>query len=230
MSGFLLAAASAVWFGILTSVSPCPLATNVAAISYISRRVSRTRQVVLAGLLYTLGRTLTYVVLGALLVSSAHAIPAVSHFLQRYMNIALGPILILAGMFLLELLSFKTPSIGASERLARLVEAWGVWSPLALGALFAVSFCPVSAAWFFGSLITLAVKFSSRIVLPLLFGVGTALPVLAFAAIIAFSAQAVGKAFEKVNVVERWARRVTGVVFILIGVYFCMVHIFCVLG
>ena len=102
-----LPAATAAWLGILTSISPCPLATNLVAISFISRRIGSPARVLWTGLLYTLGRTITYAALGSLLVGSALLIPQVSLALQYWMNRLLGPILVLVGMFLLEMLRFN---------------------------------------------------------------------------------------------------------------------------
>ncbi len=226
MAEFLLAVVSAFWLGILTSISPCPLATNVAAISFVSRRVASPFKVFLTGLLYTGGRTLSYLVLGVLLVSSLLLTPTVSHMLQKYMNKLLGPLLILAGMILLELIQIKFSSSGVSEKMQKRVEAMGMWAALPLGVLFALSFCPASAALFFGSLVPLAVKSESRLLLPTVYGVGTALPVVAFAILIVFSTRAVGKAFDKITQFERWARRATGVLFIAIGIYFSLTYIF----
>ena len=127
MGEWLLVGASALWLGILTSISPCPLATNVAAISFVGRRVGNPRQVFVAGLLYTLGRSLAYLVLGALLVGSLLSVPHVSYALQKYMNKILGPVLILVGMFLLEMLSINISGSGIGEAVRRRVEAWGVW-------------------------------------------------------------------------------------------------------
>jgi len=109
------------------------------------------------------------------------------------------------------------------------VAGWGVFSGLALGALFGLSFCPVSAALYFGTLIPIAIKSDSRVLLPLVYGAGTALPVLVFAVLIAGGAHAVGKAFERISRIERWARRITGVVFILVGIYLTLVYVYRVL-
>jgi len=222
----LLGALSALWLGILTSISPCPLATNIAAISFIGRRIGRTRVVFFTGLLYTLGRILTYVVLGILLVTSVLSVPQVSHLLQKYMNKFLGPILILVGMILLELIRFNIPGSGLSEKMQKRVELLGIWGAGLLGIVFALSFCPISAALFFGSLLPLSVKCGSSITLPAMYGFGTGLPVILFAVLIAFGAQSVGKAFNKLTQIERWIRRVTGGIFILIGIYYCLVYIF----
>ena len=229
MSEMVLGIGSAVWLGILTSISPCPLATNIAAISFIGRRVDKPRAAVATGLLYTLGRTVAYVVLAALLVSSLLSAPAVSHVLQKYMNKALGPLLILVGMLLVGLIEFNVKGSGLAARLGKRVETWGVWSGLALGVVFAMSFCPGSAALFFGSLIPLALKCESAFILPTVYGAGTALPVLAFAILIVVSTNAVGRAYDRITQFEWWARRVTGVLFIGIGVYFCLAFIFRVL-
>lgn len=229
MSGEVLALGTAFWLGFLTSISPCPLATNVAAISFIGKRVGSRRAVLLTGLLYTLGRSLVYVALGAALVASLLSAPDVSHFLQKYMNRFLGPILIVIGMLLLRLIAVPMPNTGASQKWGERIEPWGVWGGLVLGVVFALSFCPVSAGLFFGSLLSLAIQQESRVLIPTLFGVGTAVPVIVFAAIIAFGAGALGQAYGKVTQFEKYARVVTGVLFIGIGVYYSLTYVFHVL-
>ncbi len=226
MGAYLLGAGSALWLGILTSVSPCPLATNIAAVSFIGRRVDSTRGVLFSGLLYTLGRLLVYLVLGALLVAGLLSAPGISNFLQSYMNRLLGPVLIVTGMLLLELLSFGTSGWISGERAKRLAERAGIWSSLPLGALFALAFCPLSAGLFFLGLVPLAVEAGSPALYPALFGVGTALPAIGLAFVLAFSARSLGKVFDRVSQVEKWARRATGAIFILVGVYMSLRFIF----
>jgi cytochrome c-type biogenesis protein len=226
MDGFAFALASALWLGILTAISPCPLATNIAAMSYIGRQVDSPRKVFLAGMLYAAGRTATYLALGILLVASLLSAPYISHLLLKYMNKLLGPILILVGMFLLELIRFNVSGLGVSERMQKRVEAWGIWGAALLGVVFALSFCPTSAALFFGSLVPLAVQYNSSILAPSVYGIGTALPVIVFATLIAFGARSVARAFDKITLVERWARRITGLIFIGIGIYFSLAFIF----
>lgn len=226
MSEIILGCGAALWLGILTSISPCPLATNIAAISYIGARVAGPSRVFAAGALYTLGRALTYLSLGIILVAGLLNVPALSQFLQTYMNKILGPVLILAGMFLLELIRINLPGIGVGQGTQKRVERYGVWGAGLLGILFAMTFCPVSAALFFGSLIPLAVKYESGVLLPLLYGIGTGLPVLLFAVLIAFGVQKVGAAFDRIKQFELWARYATGCVFICIGVYYCLKFIF----
>jgi cytochrome c biogenesis protein CcdA len=226
MEGAIVATGTALWLGLLTSISPCPLATNIAAISYISKDLGDARRVFATGALYTAGRALTYLALAALLVASILSIPQLSNFLQTYMNKLLGPILILVGMFLLGLLQFNFSTSVAGGALEERFQSWGLWGAALLGMLFALSFCPVSAALFFGSLVPLAVQHKAALSLPALYGIGTGLPVLAFAILIASGAQSVSKAFNRLVLVERWARMVTGVVFVGVGIYSSLVHIF----
>jgi cytochrome c-type biogenesis protein len=222
----LVAAGTAFWLGLLTSVSPCPLASNIAAISYIGKGIANSRRILAAGLLYTLGRVLAYAVLGSLVVASLATVVGLSNTLQRYMNQLLGPVLILAGMFLLELLNWKSSGGGVSASLQRRVDRWGLWGAVALGGLFALSFCPVSAALFFGSLIPLAIRSGGSVVMPSLYGLGTGIPVLAFALVVAFGAQAVSGMFQRITQLELWARRATGVVFIFVGAYYMLNYVF----
>ena len=229
MDTLLVGGLSALWLGILTSISPCPLATNIAAISYIGRRVGNTRSVLLSGLMYTIGRMLTYLMIAVVVVTSILAIPEVSNTLQKYMNKLLGPLLIIVGMFLLELLSISIPGIRAGEKMQNRLKDNGVIGAGLLGMVFALSFCPTSAALFFGSLIPLSLKHESNILLPSIYGIGTALPVFVFSFLIAFSAQLVGKVFNKLTQIELWVRRVTGGVFVIVGIYFCLIYIFRVL-
>lgn len=226
MSELFLLVPTALWLGILTSISPCPLATNIAAMSYIGRRVDSPRMVLWTGTLYTLGRTLSYLLLGLVLVNSLLAVPAVSQWLQKYMNLLLGPILILVGMVLLGLISVNIRGTGAGEGLRKRVDAMGVWGAALLGMVFALSFCPTSAALFFGSLMPVAVKAESSVLLPAVYGIGTGLPVFAFAVVIALSANRVGQIFNRLTQFEKWARWITGVVFVVVGVYFTLAHVF----
>jgi cytochrome c-type biogenesis protein len=225
MDSYLVAVGSALWLGILTSISPCPLATNIAAITYIGQRVDRPAKVILSGLLYTVGRMATYVLLGVLVVASVLSIPDVAMFLQKNMNKFLGPILVVVGLFLLRLINLRLPSVGASDKLQRRVDAWGIWGAGLMGLLFALSFCPVSAALFFGGLIPIAIEQESSILMPTVYGIGTALPVVAFALLIALGTRFVGQLFNRLTIFEKWARRITGVVFLAVGLYYVLVYL-----
>ena len=215
----LLAVFSALWLGILTSISPCPLSTNIAAVSYVARHVGSPRAVLLAGALYTAGRMLAYLVLGAGAVWSLMSVVAMSAFLQGTVHRLLGPLLILVGLVLLGILDFKLPGVGVSQGLRRRVDRWGVWGACVLGIVFAFAFCPVSAALFFGSLVPLAADHGSPVLLPLVYGVGTALPVAGFALLLAAGSGWLGKALRQVQAIEPWVRRVTAIVFMGLGAY-----------
>jgi cytochrome c biogenesis protein CcdA len=184
----------------------------------------------MAGLLYTAGRVLTYAVLGVLIAASLASMVGVSNALQSYMNQLLGPALIVAGMFLLELLTFRTGAGRFNEKVQRGADRWGLWGSAALGCVFALSFCPVSAALFFGSLIPLAISSGASVMMPSLYGIGTGLPVLGFAILVAFGTGAISSIFNRVTRAELWARRVTGMVFIGVGVYYSLTYIFEVLS
>jgi len=228
MTPFMIAMCMALWFGILTSISPCPLATNIAAVSYIGGQISTQRGVFVAGVLYMFGRMLTYTVLGAILVSSAQSVPAVANFLQKYMNILMGPFLILIGLTLLNIIKFNMGDGGGiiADRLQGRIKRLGLIGAGILGIIFALSFCPVSAALFFGSLFSVAVKNNSGIILPSIYGIGTALPVLGFAILMGISTRMLSKAYNKVSVFEIWARKITAVVFVLAGIYYCVTYLF----
>ncbi len=230
MESIGLGIGGALWLGILTSVSPCPLATNIAAISYVGKRVDRPAMVLLAGLLYTLGRTLSYFAVAFIAVRSIISVPAVSMFLQSRMNQVLGPLLVVIGVLLLDVIPWPwTGGRGVSDGLQRRVDKLGFWGTGLLGVVFALTFCPLSAALFFGSLVPLAVTHESSVLLPCLYGVGTALPVVVFSVIIAFVTNRVSKVFNSLAKIEPWVRRVTAAVFILVGGYYCLVYLFKVL-
>jgi len=227
----VIAIMSALWLGILTSISPCPLATNIVAISYISKKVGNSRYVFLTGVLYLLGRMLAYIAVAVLIITGLTSMVGISHFLDKYMNRLLGIILIITGMFLLELIKIGYRSSGSvqGEKVRHFVEGWGMFGALVLGVIFALAFCPVSAALFFGSLIPLAIKYNSNVMMPSVYGFGTAIPVLIFAILIAIGAKCLGQVYNVLTKIEWWARRVTGVLFIVVGIYYCLVYIFGVL-
>ena len=217
---------SALWLGILTSISPCPLASNIAAVSFIVKRIDHTSFVFTSGLLYTLGRVIGYTILGVLITSSLLSMPQASFFLQNYMNKILGPILIITGLFLLGILKFTSFGFSFSQKSTARLQDMGIVGALPLGILFALSFCPISAALFFGSLIPLSVKSGSNILFPSVYGIGTGLPVLIVAILITVGIKNIGTIFKKITLFEYWMRKTTGVIFILVGIYYVVTHIF----
>lgn len=216
---------SAIWFGILTAISPCPLATNIAATTFIGRQIKTRFGTLVAGAAYTGGRAMAYILICAIVVAGLFSIPGVSMFLQQYMNRLLGPILVVAGLLIMDLVPLHLPSIGnGNSAFMRRLGHGGAGGAILLGFIFALSFCPVSAALFFGSVLPLAVKFESGIWLPLWYGIGTALPVIGFALILAFSARMAAKFISGLTLVEKYLRRATATLFIGIGIYFTVVY------
>lgn len=216
---------AALWLGILTALSPCPLAANVAALSFLAKQVADPKRVLWGGLAYTLGRIFSYVVLAAILVSGLLSTPAVSFFLQKHMNQLIGPVLILVGTILLELLPLPTFGLGGAERLQK-IGASGTAGSFVMGAGFALAFCPVSAALFFMGLIPLALKEGSRFLLPSFYGLGTALPVTILALAVAVGVRKAAGVFNRMSAVEKWMRLVTGWLFVGLGIYFSIEHLF----
>ncbi len=226
MEGFVAALGSALWLGILTSISPCPLATNLTAVSFITREIHLPWRTLLSGLLYALGRCLAYAVLAWLVVSSLLEIQSVALFLQSSMNRIMGPLLILVGLFLLGLIRMTGLSGNWIARSGERVGRHGIWGALLLGSLFAFSFCPVSAALFFGSLIPIAVERQSPIILPVAYGIGTGLPVLALAFALLGGVQSASRFFRQMTRWEKPARMITGAVFVAAGIYYCYYYLF----
>ncbi len=214
-----VAVGTALWLGILTSISPCPLSTNIVAVSYVGQRVGSARAVLMSGALYTTGRSLVYLTLGAVSVWSLMSLVSVSSFLQGTFSRLLGPLLIALGLLLLGVFEVAVPSVAVGDGLRTRVDRAGVWGAGVLGLVFALAFCPVSAGLFFGGLVPLAVEQRSPLLLPLVYGIGTALPVAVFAVLLAAGVGWLGKALDRVQEFEIWARRVTAVVFIGVGVY-----------
>lgn len=225
MSAELLPVLTALWLGILTSFSPCPLATNVAAVGWLAGAGATPGRTVVAGALYSLGRAFSYALLGGLLTASLLSAVGTARFLQHDLNRVLGPVLIVVGMVLLGLLPVRLPAFDLESRGRRVVLHGRGLGALLLGALFALSFCPVSAALFFGSLLPLATAEASPWALPAVYGVGTAIPVLALAALLAFGARWIGQVFRRAEAVERVVRHATGVLFVGAGLYLSWIYV-----
>jgi cytochrome c-type biogenesis protein len=219
MQSYYLDIFSAFWLGILTSISPCPLATNIAAVSFISRNLGSSKKVLWSGLLYAAGRMLTYVAIAVLAVVSLLSLPEVSFFLESNMHKIIGPLLVVVGIILLDVIpiSFSASLVGNSVQ--EKAGKWGMWGSGLLGIIFALTFCPLSAALFFGSLIPLAIDGKSPVMMPSVYGLGTALPVVAFALVMVFSVKSIGKIFAKLTQIEKWVRKLTAVIFIGAGIY-----------
>ncbi|HOP78652.1 MAG: aromatic aminobenezylarsenical efflux permease ArsG family transporter [Thermogutta sp.] len=211
--------------GLATAVAPCPLATNIAALSYIGRKVVDRRWVLLSGILYTAGRSFTYFALAAVLVTGLTNLPGLAMTLQYYGHLFLGPILILIGMMLLGLIVIPLPG-AKSEQAQALADRYGLIGALLIGVLFALAFCPTSAAYFGAVVTILTGKSAGALWLALLYGVATGLPVFVFAVLIAMGVQWMGKAFQVLTAIDHIVRTATGVIFIVVGIYFILLYDF----
>ncbi len=225
MTEMFIGFTSALWLGILTSISPCPLASNVAAVSFLSKKITHPVFVFISGLAYTLGRMTSYAILGWIIISSLLSVPQVAQFLQKYMGKALGPLLILTGLILLEIITIRLPGLSLSQKHQNKLAESGAPGAFLLGFIFALAFCPISAALFFGSLIPLAINSKSGIILPFIYGIGTGLPVLVFAVAIALGVTSLSHWFHRITRIEYYTRKITGVVFILVGLYYTGIYI-----
>ena len=204
--------------GLLASLGPCPLATNISALGYISQEIASPRRVLFTSTLYTLGRTLSYGVLGLALFAAGLQISRVSNSLQTLAEIVLGPLLILVGLVLLDVIR-PTVSVGGSwmERWSKRIADWNSAGAFLLGALFALAFCPYSAALYFGVLMPLAFKSAGGITFPLWFGIGTSVPVIVIGAPLALGMMKFAASFNLLAHVEQVMRKVAAVAFLGAG-------------
>lgn len=213
----ILMALSALWLGILTSISPCPLTSNIAAVSYIGRKIGKPYYILLSGLFYTLGRSFFYTTLGVGLSYSLGSIPAVSDWLQTKMAYYIaGPLLILLGIVLLDIVKLNLPKFKLTEKSQNKLDRLGLFGASLIGFIFAAMLCPVSAAFFFSNLIQ---SDGSAFVIAL-YGLGTGLPVIVFALILAFFANKLSSSYNLTTTFEKYARRLTAIIFIGVGLYF----------
>ena len=212
---------AAFFIGLMTALSPCPLATNITAIAYASKKIGDGKKTLWTGFIYTLGRMFTYVLLASLIVYVGVNVQAISLFLQKYGERILGPLLIFIGLVMFNVI--KLPSLKSGERMDNLKEKLsekGYFGAFVLGVLFALAFCPFSAVLFFGMLIPLALKFSDGILIPSVFALATGLPVIIFAFILTFSVSKLGKIMNKVQTFEKYMRFIIALVFVIIGIYY----------
>lgn len=207
---------ASLWLGILTSISPCPLTTNIAAVSFVGKQINKPYYVLFAGLIYSLGRALLYLCLGLFISRSLQWLPYVSDFLQNKMMWLVSPIMILVGLLLLDLIRIPLPSIKLSNISSEKMQKFGLLGAFIIGILFASAFCPISAALFFSSLINSQGNWLAL----LAYGIGTGLPVMIFAFVMAFAANQIGKVYKATASFEKYARKMTGIIFVIIGTYY----------
>lgn len=221
-------ALTAFLLGLLTAISPCPLATNIAAIGFIGKNIENRKRLFRNGVLYTLGRIIAYTVLGIILIiilKEGASMFGIQQFIARYGELIIGPALLLIGLFMLFSDKLNLPSFsfnGGGERLT----THGSWGAMLLGILFALAFCPTSGIFYFGMLIPMSATATAGYLLPVLFAVATALPVLVVAWVLAFSAQHIGKVYGRIQIIQKWLNIAVSILFLAIGSYYCTTTLF----
>jgi len=210
---------TALLLGLMTAISPCPMATNISAIGFISRDIESRHRVFINGLLYTTGRAATYASIALVIFLGADQLK-LSGFFQRYGEKIIGPLLIIIGLFMLDLIKIAFPVTGGLNSRIREKTKWGYLDALLLGMLFALAFCPYSGVLYFGMLVPLTVSSASGLYLPLVYAFGTGIPAIVFAWVIAYTISEVGTLYNKLKIFELWFRRIIALLFIAIGIYY----------
>lgn len=216
-------------FGILTSISPCPLATNITAIGFISKDIKNKSRVFMGGVYFTLGKILVYTALTLIIVpiiKEGASIYSIKKFLSDYSGILIPPSLILVGLFMLFYDKMKfLPSIHINPNQEKIKKRGG-FGAFWLGVIFSLCFCPSSSIFYFTGLIPMASTVPSGEWLSIVFGIGTGLPVVIVAWILAFSVSSVGKFYNRMQVFEKWMRIIVSIIFILVGIYYAYLYLF----
>lgn len=225
MSSSSLPLVTAFLLGLMTAISPCPLATNITAIGFISKDMENKRKVFINGLIYTLGRAIAYTVLALIIFIGADQFE-ISGWFQEYGEKIIGPLLILIGLLMLDVLKIKFPGIGNLTGKFRDKSKHSYWDVLILGIVFALAFCPYSGVLYFGMLIPMTVSSAGGLYLPVVFAIATGIPVIIFAWLIAYTISGVGKLYNRLKTFEIWFRRVISVVFIGVGIYYIVLVYF----
>jgi len=221
LEGNTLPVFSAFVLGLMTAISPCPLATNITAVGYIGREISNKNKVFINGLVYTAGRTITYVSLAVIIYMGADRF-RISGLFQQYGEKLLGPLLIISGIFLLGIIKINFPSL---NRITGKYEKKGIRNyrdVLFLGILFALAFCPYSGVLFFGMLIPLMISKSSIMVLPFIYAMATGIPVIIIAWLLAYAISGVGIFYNRLKNFELWFRKAVAALFIITGIYYVL--------
>jgi len=211
---------TALLLGLMTAISPCPLATNITAIGFISKDLEDRNRVFFNGLFYTLGRAITYTLLALIIFLGADQLKF-GGFFQRYGEKIIGPLLIVIGLFMLDIFRINFPGFSRlTARLYKKKKKWGYLDAILLGLVFALAFCPYSGVLYFGMLIPLTVTSASGLYLPIVFAIATGIPVIIFAWIIAYTISGIGGVYNKLKSFELWFRRIIAVLFISVGIYY----------
>jgi cytochrome c-type biogenesis protein len=210
---------TALLLGLMTAISPCPLATNITAVGFISRDIENRNRVFINGLLYTLGRAITYTAIALIILLGANQLKF-GGFFQRYGEKIIGPLMIIIGFFMLDIIKIKFPGLNRLTSKMEDKKKWRYLDALLLGLVFALAFCPYSGVLYFGMLIPLTIASPSGLFLPIVFAIATGIPVIIFSWIIAYAISGIGGVYNKLKTFELWFRRVIAVIFIVVGVYY----------
>lgn len=212
--------------GLMTAISPCPLATNITAIAYISKDIEDKRKIFLNGIVYTLGRAISYTAIGLILFFGASKFH-VSKLFAGYGEKILGPVLIIIGVLMLDLIPLKFPSFGKlTDKFKRQNSRGSHLNALLLGVVFALAFCPYSGVLYFGMLIPMTIASSSGLYLPVVFAIATGLPVIIVSYLLAFSISSVGSFYKRTQIFQKWFNRAVAVIFISAGLYYVYLYYF----
>jgi cytochrome c biogenesis protein CcdA len=210
---------TALLLGLMTAISPCPLATNITAIGFISRDIGNRNRVFINGLLYTLGRAITYTSIALIIFFGADQLKF-GGFFQRYGEKIIGPLLILIGVFMLDIIRINFPGFSKLTSSMQNKKKWGYLDAVLLGLVFALAFCPYSGVLYFGMLVPLTVTSASGLYLPVIFAVATGIPVIIIAWVLAYTVSGIGNVYNKIKSFEIWFRRTIAVLFIIVGIYY----------
>jgi sulfite exporter TauE/SafE len=210
---------TALVLGFMTAISPCPLATNITAVGFISKDIENRNRVFINGLLYTFGRAISYTGIALVIYLGADQFKF-SGFLQIYGEKILGPLLIIIGLFMLNVIKIRFPGFSSLTSKMETKTKWGYFDAVLLGMIFALAFCPYSGVLYFGMLVPVTVASASGLYLPVVFAIATGIPVIIFAWILAFSVGSIGGVYNKMRNFEIWFRRAIAVLFIVVGIYY----------
>jgi cytochrome c-type biogenesis protein len=211
--------AGALWLGILTSISPCPLATNIAAAAVLARRAGSRMTVAWSSLAYIAGRMAAYTLLAAALAAGVLSAPGAAEFLRTKMEGLLGPGLIVVGMLVAGWLPLGISGFGGINSLGARLAGRGFIGDFAMGAIFALAFCPVSAALFFGSLLPATVSSGLTVMPSLAYGIGTALPVIVAVFLLACGIGMASERLRNLQAIGASLQKGTAWILILAGVW-----------
>ena len=212
--------------GILTAISPCPLATNITAIGFIGKDIENHHRIFINGLLYTLGRIITYTILGVILIPilrEGASMFSVQKVVSKYGEMLIAPLLIVIGVYMLDIIKLNLPKINFSgNNLKRKTK--GSWGALFLGILFSLAFCPTSGIFYFGMLMPMSAAETGGYLLPVVYAIATGLPVILVAWVLAYSVAGLGKLYNRIQVFEKWFRKVVAILFIAVGIYYAVMY------